>query len=204
MNKWYKDINGFESGKRIHELILMGDSVNEYFEIHEGEDQQKVTVLRRNINRTMERCRKYVLYAGISPEVHYTSPPIVGGSEHRVDVIRNIFLLESLQIPPNVLFDQLNQAIGVYEDDKVRAWIRTFNPFWWFMILIKFFISIPIIFLKWLGFNGSKIEKSFWGKLLKIIWTLVGVPATIDALMSLLGYPGLIGGVLQTWKQLLF
>lgn len=61
------------------------------------------------------------------------------------------------------------KAIAIYKKDSRRAKQRTYNPFFWIILLIDYFVSFLFEALSRAGFNQKKIETSFVGKLIKFI-----------------------------------
>lgn len=144
-----------------------------------GEEQENETArrTRKKINMMSRRVARWVDAVGGS-EVAYSEPPMLGGRSHRVDLIANVFNLSRLRLEPNILIDELEKAVGVYEDDALYALIRTFNPLFWLGRIIDSIASLPFTLLGRLGFNQDKAEGSILGKIIKgILYLAQGVAA---------------------------
>ncbi len=67
------------------------------------------------------------------------------------------------------LINDSEKAIAIYKKDSRRAKQRTYNPFFWIILLIDYLVSFLFEALSRAGFNQKKIEASFVGKLIKCI-----------------------------------
>jgi len=190
---YYKNITIFELIKRTEFLIQAKKDIVDYFinlnSEYPSEESANVAQLKRQkINLYLIKLITYVKSAGIETSVYYSPPPVIGGLAGDIDIVANIFNLHGFDISPQMIIDKLDQSIGVYDDERTRALIRTFNPFWWLWKVFKWIANIPFWVLKEIGFNTSKIESSFLGKILKFIFEVVTFLAALFAVLNALGY----------------
>jgi len=134
----------------------------------------------------------------------YTPPPVVGGYVQQVDLIINFFNLGNFGTGVKEVLDWIDRSIGVYENDKRRAFIRTFNPFFWLGLLVDYIVAIPFSLLAKAGFNRTKIEDSFIGRIAKfvlyvvtLLGALLGIIASLLTIVQVLGYLDAVKSVLR-------
>lgn len=128
---------------------------------------------RNNINVRLAQAHRYVRDTGVPFVLTHYPAPAIGGYVKNVDVIQNIFHLRSSSIPPQHITDVIEQAIGVYDDDRQAALFRTFNPFFWIWKTLSAISRIPFTLLENAGLHGKKLEESFLGKLVKLMTEIV-------------------------------
>ena len=68
------------------------------------------------------------------------------------------------------LINDSEKAIAIYKKDSKRAKQRTYNPFFWIILLIDYLVSFLFEALSRAGFKQKRIEASFVGKLIKFIF----------------------------------
>ena len=148
------------------------------------EDDAKIA--RVAINRSIDEVHEIVFYSGINPSITWTPPPAVGGYRQNIDLIQNIFYLDSFRIDPNNVLDFLDRAIGIYESNKTSSIFRTLNPLFYIGLIFDALVEIPFIFLGKLGLNREKAESSLIGKLIKGLLYLITVAAAFLTILQLL------------------
>jgi len=158
---------------------------------------EEVQQIRSKINNILHEVHSTILASGIAPNIYYSPPPAIGGIAGWIGVVNNIFNLHSLEIDHRHLIDFIERSIGIYKRDKIKAFLRTINPFYWIVLLLDFIVSIPFKILGKLGFNQEKLESSFFGKLIKGVLYLVTVFAAFLTILEKLGY-------LEWFKKLIF
>ena len=155
----------------------------------EGQGQVEI---RAKINLMLNKISDAMYSAGIRPVLYYSPPPMIGGLAGNIDLVQNIFNLHRFQIGCDELLDFIERTIGIYENDKTRAKIRVFNPFFWIGLIFDYIARLPIKLLGKLGFNQSKVEDSLFGKITKgLIWFLLsisGIAVSILTITEKLGY----------------
>lgn len=162
------------------------------------ENQQAIET-RRQINLLIDKVHFIVMSAGILPVMHYTPPPAVGDLARNIDLIYNIFNLHRFQIEPQYLLDFIDRAIGIYEDDKFNALLRTLNPLFWISLILDYIASLPFKFIGKIGFNQSKVESSVVGRLVKGVFYLITVLASFLTALDLLGYREKFLLLIKSW-----
>lgn len=153
--------------------------------------ENKIQTVRSSINKKSKEVNDIIIASNVSVFVHYTPSPAIGGMAINIDVIDNIFNLHNYDIELRHVIDITEQSIGVYERDKIRAWIRSFNPLFWFYEILDFTVSIPFEILRRVGFNErtiEKIENSFIVNIIKGFFYLIGVFAALLTILDKLGY----------------
>lgn len=161
-------------------------------------ESDKARRARVQINRLLNECRSIIVSAGISPIMIYAPSPAVGGYVQRVDIFTNLFNLHTVEISPDAVFDHIDRAIGVYEREQFRAWMRTFNPFFWLGLLLDLIVEIPFSLLGKAGFNKTTIEESLLGRVAKAVMYLVTLLASLLTILELTGYLETFNSLLRT------
>jgi len=147
---------------------------------------------RREINKKLKKVHRIITLTGINPVVYSSPPPAIGGLAGNVDLIYNIFNLHQFQLGKREVIDQIDRSIGIYEHDKVKSLIRTFNPFYWIGTAFYYIAALPFIFLGIAGFNRTKIETSFIGKTSKLIIYLAEAYVAIITILDIFKQKGYI------------
>jgi hypothetical protein len=99
-------------------------------------------------------------------------------SVEEIDLVRNIFSLPSKQSSATVS-DVVDKAIGVYENDKTRSVIRTFNPLFYIdhlLRIIAYVLMYPLRILFPSKYN-AKLEDLF--RYLEYIWLIYQISVFI-------------------------
>lgn len=191
---FYDEITIFELVRRIDFLIQTKKDIAEYFKglsydfMGHPSENDEASRLRQKINQNLRKITRYIVATGTSSSIFYTPPPAIGGIQGDIDLVSNMFNLSRFDISPNMLIDKIDQSIGIYNDEKIRALIRTLNPFWWAWKLIKKIVRFPFFLIQEAGFNTSKIERSFVGKLYSFISSVIVLLAALLAILSAFGY----------------
>ena len=160
----------------------LGDWSNE---IHEND---RATTLRSNLNQNLLNIQEIIHGADVETYLIYTPPAMVGGYRQNIDVISNIFHLHQYKIKPKHVLDFIDRAIGVYKNDERKSLIRTFNPFFWIVVLLDFIVSAPFKLLGKVGVNAKLIEQSNVGKIAKFILYIVSLLAGVISIAQPLGW----------------
>jgi hypothetical protein len=75
-----------------------------------------------------------------------------------------------------------------------------FNPLYWLGILVVWTLRLPFKLLGAAGFNATKVEESFFGKILKLIWGLgLGFATFIPAILETADHWDKIRPLLHKW-----
>ncbi len=146
----------------------------------------KAQSARHEINLAMEDVVLSFDLLGITHGVRWTPPPAVGGYIQNVDLIVNIFDLNGFMIPPQMVFDCTDRAVGAYERECRKLLSKSLNPLYWLGMLIAWVLRLPFKLLGAAGFNAPKVEESFFGKALKLLLGLaLGLAAFIAAILEI-------------------
>ncbi len=140
------------------------------------------------MNLALHRVITAIDAARLSRIVIYTPPPAVGGDRQRFDLLRNLFTLHRFKIPKGRVIELIDQVIGIYEDDKRLAILRSINPLWWFWKGLVCVSSGPFRLFSAAGFDTTNIENSPVGRLVKLFVMLVMGFAAVLTVLQLLGY----------------
>lgn len=201
--KHYKKMFIWENIKRTNELISFRNLVTKYFNnapchwMADGRvENDEAVESRRQINLVIDKICQFVSEAGIPTTIYYSPPPAIGGLSGDIDLLANIFNLHKFQISKDTLSDKIERAIGVYQNDKTKAWIRTLNPLFWIYLILNYLVSLPFKLLWLAGFDRARIESSFAGKLLKMIISIITVGAAFLTVLEKLDY-------LESFKSLI-
>lgn len=140
----------------------------------------------------MTLIEEYMFDANISPTIIYTPPPMLGGPIQRMNVLDNIFNLQNYDIEIQGVVDFIDQAIGVYRNDFIYSVLRIFNPLYWLKIILELVASVPFVLLGVIGVDEKKAEKSYVGRVTKIIIKFVAVIGSIAGIWDFLARLNLI------------
>jgi len=190
----FNRITYFENKRRVVKLKHFDYVVNGYFKSvksgnsYYNDDIQTDESLRfrQEINKSLPVIKSIFLNCGVHPNIFYTPPPAIGGYAHDIDLLLNIFNLKPFKISPLVLLDNIDKAIGVYENDLKFALIRTLNPLFWLFLVFESIATIPFLVLGRVGFNQTVAENSFIGRVFKFVVILVESLAAILTILTLL------------------
>ena len=186
----YTDIPLWENTRRLAVLEEIRKDALTYFNRSRGQgfgedriEEIDAVHARQRINCTIKEAHLIITAAGLSHTITWTAPPAVGGRVHHLDLLFDMFTLCRLQIPPQHAVDHIERALGVYDSNRVAAFVRTINPFWWLKRSLLWLLCIPFMFLGALGFDARRAEGSVFGKILKLLFA-------ISALLTILNYLG--------------
>jgi len=193
--QYYNKIPIWENKRRLQLLIRYRQLMSTYFDNIEHLrmasgiiENKEAKDARVQVNRILDEVDIVINLAGVSTIIKYTPPPIVGGYIERIDVVLNVFGMHRYHIQPDDLLGFVDRAIGIYENDSPRAWIRTFNPIYWIGYLFDFIAGLPFALLGRIGFDKNRAESSIIGRAIKAILYLVEVFAALLAILHFLGY----------------
>jgi len=194
MRHWNK-ILFIENNIRIKNLERFRDLVVEYFEnsrvdlgAAERIEEPRAGAARVEINRMMALIRETMLCAGVSPVVISTPSPATGGYIQEVNIISNIFSLNSFRIEPSKVIDFLDRAIGIYQKNTAFSIIRSMSPFFYLGWILSVLMRAPFFIWGEAGFDRERAERSIWGRLVKVGVGLISVSASLRTLFEHRGY----------------
>lgn len=173
MVKTYKQITVFENKKR---LILLEDFrlhldtyLNNLKHHYSGglSENVKAEKEHKKINNRIDEACSYIdaipSIVGIVDENNYLTKGLDICQQNIID--RSHFYKS--------LLNMTERAISIYKKDSKRAKQRTYNPFFWIVLLIDCLVGLPFEALGKVGFNQNKIEASFVGKLFKYAFYVI-------------------------------
>ena len=115
------------------------------------------------------------------------------------------FILSELDLPLSIVIDYAEKTIGYYEDDLVKSFFRTINPFWWLWKLAVLIVRIPFALINLAGFDSEKLETSSGGKLYKSFVSLAvfiaGLVTFLASIVQILDSFGMIQTVKDFFKM---
>jgi len=203
---YYKKITIWENRNRTKLLIEFRSLVVTYFKnmctsgfFFDVVENKKARQVRIEINMILDKIYSFILLAGVNPTMHYYPPPVVGGLARNIDLILNIFNLHRYQIRPQQLLNLIERSIGIYENDRLNALLRTVNPFFWLGLILDYIVSLPFKVIGKIGFNQEKIESSITGKIIKGIFYLISVLASLLTVLEMIGYLEKFISLIQGW-----
>lgn len=201
-----KKITLWENRKRAKLLIDFRGLVVTYFDnlehsrfglgVRENEEARQV---RSKINMSLHKIHSVIISAGVNPIIYYSPPPAVGGLTENIDLMHNIFNLHRFKIGPQELLDFMDRAIGIYENDRLNALLRTINPLFWLGLILDYIVSLPFKVIGKIGFDQKKIESSIMGKFIKGALYLIMVLAAFLTVLEKIGYLEEFISLIQGW-----
>jgi hypothetical protein len=171
---------------------LLQPSANHWTDEQTSDTQQEISSKRVGLDLECLAISRIVQGADISLVFNWTPLPIVGGYEHRVNLITDMFQLQKHGTGLDALLDVLIQAMGVYQHDVAAAWVRTLNPFYWVSLPIEWVSYLPFRIVGFLGGDVARASDSFFGRLLQ--GTLM-LGQTILAYLAIAEKLGLLGSL---------
>lgn len=150
--------------------------------LHLQMNHPRAQEIREKLNRSIPFVIAYLRAAGIDTAIHYSPPPAVGGLAGRIDVFANLFQLGQLMLRQNPVHDMLDRGIGMYDYWIENQWKKWVNPLYWIGEIIR----LPFMLLDFAGFNSLKVESSIFGKIYKLIASIVGLAVGVIELYKVL------------------
>lgn len=173
---------------QINTIIDFRKAFVRYYEIDYNrspspdEEQEKI-ILRKKLNTLNGEVDRYVCKAGVSASVYYSPPPAVGGLAGDIHFFSNLFNLHGFSISPQMVIDVLDRSAGNYLYLQKISRKKMLNPLFWIGEIIR----SPFHLLDFAGFDGDKIEISWFGKAYKLLSALLVLIATILTILNLSG-----------------
>jgi len=171
-----------------NEVVRYFNGIRREFGLDEPIEDDDALRARREINVSLSSAIEYVEDAGVPSTYLYTPPAMIGGHRQNVKVLTNIFLIHRFQMAPNAVIDVLDRAIGVYEADKTRAWVRTFNPLFWLLRTINLIAGVPFFILSYFGVEES-VEHSLLGRVFKFCTEVILLLAAVVTVLNFFNEP---------------
>jgi hypothetical protein len=147
-------------------------------------EQKRLRIdLRERLNTSNSTVATYVRKTGVPTSIYYSPPPAIGGMAGNIDLFANMFNLHQFEVAPQTLIDSLERAVGKYLEFQRRFRQKAINPLYWVGEIIR----VPFRLLAFAGFNSSKIEYSWFGKLYKLTTSIIMLAASVLTVLSLVG-----------------
>ncbi len=195
----YRNITFWESLRRQERLDKFLELVDTYFLAHQVGQVERASEARTSLNLMLVDVREIVYAAEVYPVISWTPPRFIGGPSQNIDLVENLFLLDHYSLSPAQVIDSVLRAQGVYTSNHSRSILRTFNPLWWAWRIFNWLARLPFFLLGTAGFNSARAERSVFGRLFKLAFTLVTLAA---AALSILSYLELLDEFLKVIKGL--
>lgn len=147
-------------------------SGNEYREavLDRATSSDKGKALREELAKDIPRAVDIAYKNRVSINFKSLPAPIVGGAIIPVNLFYAILKDTSYDgVDQGWIRDKINETIGRAERKLKTEFINLFNPFYWCYSAMVFIIRIPFHLVSISGFNVSKVEDHFLGKLFKLI-----------------------------------
>jgi hypothetical protein len=107
-----------------------------------------------------------------------------------VDVLDLLWYLEKLRLSYRAPSDVVDEAIGKYQADRFKSWVRTFNPLYWFGRLIDWLIGEAFNIVRLFGRNPETARRSPTGrKIFAIGQFIVWAFGLAAAVVTVLEFP---------------
>ena len=125
--------------------------------------------VRENLAKDIPRAVDIARKLGVSIHVKSIPAPAVGGVIIRVNLFYAILKDTSHGgVDSGWIRDKINETIGRAERRLRYEFFNLFNPVYWLYSLLVFIVRIPFHLVSISGFNVSKVEDHFLGKLFKL------------------------------------
>lgn len=188
-----------ESKHRIEYLTEFRDSLNQFFGwVVYGTTRPDVEERRTDINKRKPLAHRMITLAGIETvrECARRNPPTSSTLTVGLDVIDELWSLESLHLSLREPINVIEEAIGEYERDQKKARGRSRNPFFWAVWTFAWIAEFPpSIFSRVSGVDQDKAERSKPGQLATAlvqaslwIFALIAALAGLFYLLEFLGF----------------
>ena len=194
-SNYYNKITIFENHRRVSALEEFSELVNGYFDnieytrlMHHPIENQRAQDIRSQINLRLKKASKIINLVGVPTSFYYSPPPAIGGLAANIELLANIFNLYQYRMGRRNVLDCIDQAVGVYNDDRTNSILRTISPFFWIGMVFNYLVSLPFVLLGKVGFDRSKIEENIIGKIAKTFFHLIIGIASFLTILHLLGY----------------
>lgn len=177
----------WECKRRLEQLRRFRVLVFDYFQNIQMPDWMSAGVPPR-MNETAQRARHEIntVMGDVVVSFNLLGVPHVlipsGGVGQGINVVDNIFALYQFQIDSRIILDFIDRAIGAYERECRKLFRMSFNPLYWLQLLVASLLHLPFKLVSAVGFDTSRIEESWFVKLLKLLVALAAFIASVVAI----------------------
>src|ERR1700681_1389211 len=127
-------------------------------------------VIRDRVARATRRMQRIAYENGIATMLKSIPPPAVGGVIIPVELFGAVLHDNSHGgIDRQMIVDALNQTRGAASERVETEFRRMLNPLQWVKDALGFVLRIPFMLVEATGFDISKVEDHFLGKIFKFI-----------------------------------
>lgn len=148
------------------------DSYDEYQTVLQAvsSDVEGYTDVRNGVARGVLRAERIATRLGIPVMCQSYPAPVVGGPVIQQSFFSAILrdMTHGSKIERQMIKDAINQTIGECEARLSIEKRRLVNPLYWIKEIIVAIIRIPFMLIEASGFDVSKVEDHFLGRLFKI------------------------------------
>lgn len=144
VRKHYKELTFGENRERLRLLMEFQGLVAAYFEnsrlnLMNGSynENQEASEAREAINGILQQAYSIIRCADVRTSSASSASVTMVGHSQNIDLILNIFNLGRNDIPPHAVMDYIERAVDVYRSNRLNAFIRTINPFFWISVFVK-------------------------------------------------------------------
>ncbi|GAF99739.1 unnamed protein product, partial [marine sediment metagenome] len=167
--------NYFMLEKEVRSVDDMGDT-----HFSESKEFDKA---RSEINRLVPRLHAVMNQVGQPTHAVISPPAATGGLAGPVHIFSNLVRRHHFNIDEGTYFDLLDHTLGRYDVVLPGLKRKLYNPFYWIFErglfpFIRYCIELP-------GFNYSRIENSFWDKIIKTITLLTALGGLVKWIFEL-------------------
>jgi hypothetical protein len=186
----YSTIPIWENSHRLKALAEFRQALTQYGQILQNTawgygsivDNNSALVQHRSwLNQRLHGVYRIIRLSGVHP--------IIQRFGVTYDLLMNLFT-DWTGKDLELAFDLIDQAIGVYQDDKNHALFRTFWPFFWFGVFADWIAEIPFRMLRKLGLGAvdtsGGLARFFRGIVSLFVW-FIGIAASVLGILEFFG-----------------
>lgn len=200
--KTFASMFPWENTRQLNRLVGYRKTFHEYTEAYNHKDSINLNVLRGVLITNAPKAEMALLGANVPHWMQYGSQ---AGGYNQVSIthelpqlVKNQFsVLGNSDDTLQKIDDMYIRAIGIYESNKLRAFLNLFNPFLYINIIVKL-IFIPIFTI--FDINPIQQETGVW----KVLQTILRIPTYyITVVHPIIGLFGLSANEKVVIEQLL-
>jgi len=159
----------------------------------EGATSPRAMELRQSIEQQKPAAISMIHSAGISTDITPGQHALLANRgkiyevSEELDLLEDFFWLETPGLQREAI-SLPDRAIGVYEEGKSAAWMRTFNPLFWLARVIDGLAESSFKMVALFGRNPQKDRRTRAGRLIAGIEKLLLWAAALAAILEFLGF----------------
>jgi hypothetical protein len=105
-----------------------------------------------------------------------------------IDVLDQLWYLETFRVSARAPVDVIEEAIGVYRDDQLKSWFRTFNPFFWLVRLIDWLTDLVFAIVQRFHPGLQEGRKPLLRRFVELCIGIAALAASICTILWFLGF----------------